>query len=71
MKIGYKGLSADMTATKSYLQKKETFEIRKDRFQFQRLSRKYTDEQMLDFLVANFLEGVTISAFMVSSAFIV
>lgn len=37
--------------------KKETFEIRKDRFQFQRLSRKYSDEQMLDFLIANFAEG--------------
>jgi len=38
--------------------KKDTFELRKDRFQFQRLSRKYPQQdQMLDFLVANFSQG--------------
>lgn len=39
--------------------KKDTFELRKDRLQFQRLSRKYPQkEQMLDFLVANFIQGM-------------
>lgn len=37
--------------------KKDTFELRRDRFQFQRLSRKYPKDQMLDFLVANFTQG--------------
>ena len=34
---------------------KESFINRRDRFQFQRLSRKYNADQMKDFLVANFL----------------
>jgi hypothetical protein len=38
--------------------KKEAFEIRKDRFQFQKLSRMYTPDQMVDFLVANFIRDV-------------
>lgn len=37
---------------------KESFEIRRDRFQFQRLSRMYSDDQMFDFLVANFLHDI-------------
>lgn len=34
---------------------KESFMNRKDRFQFQKLSRMYDDSEMLDFMVANFL----------------
>lgn len=36
---------------------KESFEIRKDRFQFQKLSRKYSNDQMLDFLISNCIKG--------------
>lgn len=36
---------------------KESFINRKDRFQFQRLSRMYDSTEMRDFLVANFLAG--------------
>lgn len=34
---------------------KESFLNRKDRFQFQKLSRMYDDAEMLDFMVANFV----------------
>lgn len=34
---------------------KDAFMIRKDRFQFQKLCRMYDENEMLDFLVANFL----------------
>lgn len=37
---------------------KDTFSTRKDRFHFQRLSRKVPADQMQDFLVANFVAGV-------------
>jgi hypothetical protein len=37
---------------------KDSFSTRKDRFQFQRLARKYHAEDMQDFLVANFVAGV-------------
>ena len=37
----------------------ESFIQRKDRYQFQKLSRKYTSEEMLDFLVANAVRGTT------------
>jgi hypothetical protein len=36
---------------------KESFIQRKDRFQFQKLSRKYDANEMQDFLVANLLKG--------------
>lgn len=36
---------------------KESFINRKDRFQFQRLSRMYDSSEMQEFLVANFLAG--------------
>lgn len=36
---------------------KESFMNRKDRFQFQKLSRMYDDTEMLDFMVANFLHN--------------
>ena len=36
---------------------KESFEIRKDRFQFQKLSRKYSNDQMQDFLISNCIKG--------------
>ena len=39
---------------------KESFINRRDRFQFQRLSRKYNADQMKDFLIANFLHDATI-----------
>lgn len=35
---------------------KESFMQRKDKYQFQKLSRMYSDEEMRDFLVANFLK---------------
>ena len=35
----------------------ESFEKRRDRFQFNRLSKKYDDKEMLDFLVSNFVKG--------------
>lgn len=35
----------------------ETFAARKDRFHYDRLSRKYDDSEMVDFLVANFKDG--------------
>lgn len=38
---------------------KESFIQRKDRFYYQKLSRKYDSEQMVDFLVANLLKGLT------------
>ena len=38
---------------------KESFLQRRDRYQFQKLSRQYDSEQMLDFLVANAVEGIT------------
>lgn len=34
---------------------KESFAIRKDKFQFQKLSKRYDETEMRDFLVANFL----------------
>ena len=37
---------------------KESFIQRKDRFYYQKLSRKYDSEQMVDFLVANLLKGL-------------
>lgn len=38
---------------------KESFIQRKDRFYYQKLSRKYDSEQMVDFLVANLLKELT------------
>ena len=35
----------------------ESFLARKDRFQFQKLCRKYDKDQIQDFLVANFIKG--------------
>jgi hypothetical protein len=35
----------------------DSFDQRKDRFQFQKLSKLYSAEEMKDFLVANFLKG--------------
>lgn len=37
----------------------DTFQQRRDKYQFQKLSRLYNDEEMTDFLVANFLHDVT------------
>lgn len=37
----------------------ESFIQRKDRYQFQKLSRQYNSEEMLDFLVANAVKGIT------------
>ena len=36
---------------------KESFDIRKDRFLFQKLSRKYSNDQMNDFLISNCIKG--------------
>ncbi len=38
---------------------KESFIQRKDRFYYQKLSRKYDSEQMVDFLVSNLLKELT------------
>lgn len=35
----------------------DTFAARKDRFHFQRLSRKYSSDQMMDFVVSNLVKG--------------
>lgn len=35
----------------------ESFEIRRDRTFFYRFSKKYNEDEMLDFLVANFIKG--------------
>lgn len=37
--------------------KPEAFEIRKDKYYFGRLSKKYSEEELLHFLVANFIQG--------------
>ena len=36
---------------------KESFDIRKDRFLFQKLSRKYSNDKMNDFLISNCIKG--------------
>jgi hypothetical protein len=38
---------------------KESFLNRRDKYQFQKLCRKYDSEEMLNFLVANAVEGIT------------
>lgn len=38
---------------------KDSFAIRKDRFQFQKLSRRYTADEMRDFIVSNLIKGVS------------
>ncbi len=37
--------------------KEESFERRRDKYYFVRLSKKYNESEMLDFLVANFISG--------------
>ena len=36
---------------------KETFAVRKDKYQFYKLSRKYSLDELKDFYIANFLQG--------------
>ena len=36
---------------------KDSFMVRKDRFQFQKLSRLYSADEMKDFLISNFIKG--------------
>ena len=36
---------------------KDSFMVRKDRFQFQKLSRLYSEDEMKDFLISNFIKG--------------